>query len=117
SASTDIYCMEDLLMQKILGALAVTLLVSTIPALAADQSAQPAGGDTSTGAKEQSSAPPGSDAADNASSKSTEGASGDTSTGAKEQSSAPPGSAAATGQPNASTSDSSSSDGMKSSKP
>jgi hypothetical protein len=104
-------------MHRILSAVVVTLLVSAIPALAADQATQPAGGDTSTGAKEQSSAPPGSDAADSASNKSTEGASGDTSTGAKEQSSAPPGSAAATGQPNASSSDSgSSSVGMKSSK-
>lgn len=102
-------------MHRVLGALVVTLLVSAIPAVAADQPAQPAGGDTSTGAKEQSSAPPGSDAADNASNKSTEGASGDTSTGAKEQSSAPPGSAAATGQPNASTDSGSSSNGMKSS--
>ena len=103
-------------MHRILGAVAVTLLVSAIPALAADQAAQPAGGDTSTGAKEQSSAPPGSDAADNAANKSTEGASDDTSTGAKEQSSAPPGSAAATGQPNASSDSGSSPNGMKSSK-
>jgi hypothetical protein len=105
-------------MQRILGAIAVTLLVSAMPAFAADQPGQPAGGDSSTGAKEQSSAPPGSEAADNAMNKSTEGASGDTSTGAKEQSSAPPGSAAATGQPNASSSGTaSSSNGMKSSKP
>jgi hypothetical protein len=108
-------------MHRILGAVAVTLLVSAIPAFAADQSTgqMPAGGDTSTGAKEQSSAPPGSDAAGDSSAKSAEGASGDTSTGAKEQSSAPPGSAAATGQPNASSSSgtASSSDGMKSSKP
>ena len=104
-------------MKRILGAIAVTLLVAT-PAFAADQPGQPAGGDTSTGAKEQSSAPPGSDAADNAANKSTEGSSGDTSTGAKEQSSAPPGSAAATGQPNASSSGTaSSSNGMKSSQP
>lgn len=101
-------------MQKILGAIAVTLLVA-MPAFAADQPGQPAGGDSSTGAKEQSSAPPGSDAADNAANKSTEGSSGDTSTGAKEQSSAPPGSAAATGQPSSGTA--SSSNGMKSSKP
>jgi hypothetical protein len=105
-------------MQRILGAIAVTLLVSAMPAFAADQPGQPAGGDSSTGAKEQSSAPPGSEAADNAMNKSTDGASGDTSTGAKEQSSAPPGSAAATGQPNASSSGTaSSSNGMKSSKP
>jgi hypothetical protein len=105
-------------MQRILGAIALTLLVSAMPAFAADQPGQPAGGDSSTGAKEQSSAPPGSEAADNAMNKSTEGASGDTSTGAKEQSSAPPGSAAATGQPNASSSGTaSSSNGMKSSKP
>jgi hypothetical protein len=99
-------------MQRIVAAIAVTLMVSALPALAADQNSgqSPAGGDTSTGAKEQSSAPPGSDAAADTSNKSSEGASGDTSTGAKEQSSAPPGSAAATGQPP-------SSDGMKSSKP
>ena len=103
-------------MKRILGAIAVTLLVAA-PVFAADQPGQPAGGDTSTGAKEQSSAPPGSDAADNAANKSTEGSSGDTSTGAKEQSSAPPGSAAATGQPNASSGTASSSNGMKSSQP
>ena len=57
-------------MHRILSAVVVTLLVSAIPALAAEQATQPAGGDTSTGAKEQSSAPPGSDAADNASNKS-----------------------------------------------
>ena len=103
-------------MKRILGAIAVTLLVAA-PVFAADQPGQAAGVDTSTGAKEQSSAPPGSDAADNAANKSTEGSSGDTSTGAKEQSSAPPGSAAATGQPNASSGTASSSNGMKSSQP
>jgi hypothetical protein len=107
-------------MHRILGAVAVTLLVSALPAFAADQNAgqSPAGGDTSTGAKEQSSAPPGSDAAGDTANKSSEGASGgDTSTGAKEQSSAPPGSSAATGQPNASSGGASSTDGMKSSNP
>ena len=56
----------------------------------------PAGGaDTSTGAKEQSSAPPGSEASKDMEGGSTAGTSSDTSTGAKEQSSAPPDSAAA----------------------
>ncbi len=74
---------------------ALALLLSTSASFAAD----PAGSDRSTGAKEQSSAPPSSAAAKDSATKSSEGASSDTSTGAKEQSSAPPDSAAATGQP------------------
>jgi hypothetical protein len=66
-------------------------------ALASEDAQTPAAGgaDTSTGAKEQSSAPPGSEAKKDMSGGSTAGTSSDTSTGAKEQSSAPPGSAAA----------------------
>jgi hypothetical protein len=96
-------------MRLTLSIVSLALLVIT-PAVAADQSGPentpPAtmGADTSSGAKEQSSAPPASGAAEDLSNKSSAGASGDTSTGAKEQSSAPPGSAAATGQPPASNS-------------
>ena len=88
----------------LIGAGALVLLFAT-GASAADQSTpqnsptEATGGDSSTGAKEQSSAPAGSDADEDLSNKSSTGASGDPSTGAKEQSSAPPGSAAATGQP------------------
>ena len=90
--------------------IATLALLLITPAVAADQSgpehnpAATMGADTSSGAKEQSSAPPGPDAEGDLSNKSSAGASGDTSTGAKEQSSAPPGSAAATGQPPASNS-------------
>jgi hypothetical protein len=80
-------------------ATALAVLLSTSASFATD----PAGSDQSTGAKEQSSAPPSSGAAKDAATKSSEGASGDTSTGAKEQSSAPPDSAAATGQPSSGT--------------
>jgi hypothetical protein len=75
-------------------AAALAVLLSTSASFA-----DPAGTDQSTGAKEQSSAPPSSGAAKDSATKSSEGASSDTSTGAKEQSSAPPDSAAATGQP------------------
>jgi len=94
---------------RLLSAAALALLLAT-PAIAADQSGSQSnpsaatGSDTSSGAKEQSSAPSGSDAEDDMSNKSSAGASGDSSSGAKEQSSAPPGSAAATGQPPASDS-------------
>jgi hypothetical protein len=96
---------------------AAALLLSASPLLAADTmkpSNQPAGGnaagsDTSSGAKEQSSAPPGSPAESDLSNKSSTGTGGDTSKGAKEQSSAPPGSAAATGQPSQSSDDTSNS--------
>jgi hypothetical protein len=71
---------------------AIAVLMSSGLALAGD--AQPTGADTSTGAKQQSSAPPGSDAEQDKSG-STAGTSSDTSTGAKEQSSAPPDSSAA----------------------
>ena len=93
--------------RSLISAAALVLLFAT-GAYAADQAtpqnnpSEATSGDTSTGAKQQSSAPTGSDAAEDLSNKSSTGASGDPSTGAKEQSSAPPGSAAATGQPPAS---------------
>jgi opacity protein-like surface antigen len=75
---------------------AIAALMCASAALAADDTQNPAqGGDTSTGAKEQSSAPPESKAEKDMSSGSTAGTSSDTSSGAKEQSSSPPGSAAA----------------------
>jgi hypothetical protein len=82
---------------------AAALLLSLSPALAADTmkpSTQPAGenaagSDTSSGAKEQSSAPPGSPAEGDLSNKSSTGTGEDTSGGAMERSSAPPGSSAA----------------------
>ncbi len=76
---------------------AIAALMCASVALAAEDAQKPAAGgaDTSTGAKEQSSAPPGSDAKEDMSGGSTAGTSSDTSTGAKEQSSSPPGSAAA----------------------
>ena len=76
---------------------AIAALMCASVALAAEDAQKPAAGgpDTSTGAKEQSSAPPGSEAKEDLSGKSTAGTSSDTSTGAKEQSSSPPGSAAA----------------------
>jgi hypothetical protein len=102
----------------LISAAAVVLLYAS-PVLAADTmkpssppaGANAAGSDTSSGAKEQSSAPLGSPAESDISNKSSTGAS----TGAKEQSSSPPGSAAATGQPAESSDDTSSSlsDSMK----
>ena len=76
---------------------AIAALMCASVALAAEDAQKPAAGgaDTSTGAKEQSSAPPGSEAKEDMSGSSTAGTSSDTSTGAKEQSSSPPGSAAA----------------------
>src|ERR1044072_6420517 len=63
--------------------------------------ANAAGSDTSSGAKEQSSAPPGSPAESDLSNKSSTGTGTDTSGGAMERSSAPPGSSAAEpSQPN-----------------
>ena len=73
--------------------LAAVTLLSVTPALAADN--QPTSSDQSTGAKEQSSAPPESAAAKDKAGMTSEGAGADTSGGAKEQSSAPPGSSAA----------------------
>jgi hypothetical protein len=75
----------------------IAILMSVGPALSADNAqTPPAGGaDTSTGAKEQSSAPADSEADDDMSSGSSAGTSSDTSSGAKEQSSAPEGSSAA----------------------
>jgi hypothetical protein len=86
----------------LIGAAAV-LLLSASPVFPADTmnpSSQPAGenaagSDTSSGAKEQSSAPPGSPAESDLSSKSSTGTGTDTSGGAMERSSAPPGSSAA----------------------
>jgi hypothetical protein len=84
-------------MARTLITVATAILISAAPAFAADDAQTPpsGGADTSTGAKEQSSAPPGSDAAEDMTSGSTAGESSDTSSGAKEQSSAPPGSDAA----------------------
>ena len=75
----------------LISAAAVVLLYAS-PVLAADTmkpssppaGANAAGSDTSSGAKEQSSAPLGSPAERDISNKSSTGASGDTSTGAKE---------------------------------
>jgi len=105
------------MMTRYLISAAAVMLLCASPVLAADTmkpSSQPAGenaagSDTSSGAKEQSSAPPGSPAESDLSNKSSTGTGGDTSKGAKEQSSAPPGSAAATGQPSQSSDDTSSS--------
>jgi hypothetical protein len=80
-------------MKRCLVYAAIAVLMTVGPALAGDT--QPSGGDASTGAKQQSSAPPGSDAAEDNKSGATAGTSSDTSTGAKEQSSAPPDSSAA----------------------
>ena len=76
---------------------AIAALMCVSAALAAEDAQKPAAGgaDPSTGAKEQSSAPPGSEAKEDMSSGSTAGTSSDTSTGAQQQSSSPPGSAAA----------------------
>ena len=76
---------------------AIAALMCASAALAAEDAQKPTAGgaDTSTGAKEQSSAPPESKAEKDMSGASTAGTSSDTSTGAKEQSSSPPGSAAA----------------------
>jgi hypothetical protein len=75
---------------------AIAALMCASMALAAEDAQKPAagGGDTSTGAKEQSSAPPDSKAEKDMQGGLTAGTSSDTSTGAKEQSSSPPGSAA-----------------------
>ena len=83
-------------MSRLLIGTGIALVMDLTPALAADPATQ--GGDTSTGAKEQSSAPPSSGAAEDAkpaeAMKPSSG-SADTSGGAKEQSSAPPESSAA----------------------
>lgn len=83
-------------MNRYLGAAALAVLICASPAFAADDAQNPpsGGADTSTGAKEQSSAPSGSDAEKDMSTDSSAGESSDKSTGAKEQSSAPPGSSA-----------------------
>jgi hypothetical protein len=84
-------------MSRYLAIAATAALICTGSAYAADDAqTAPAGGtDMSTGAKEQSSAPAGSEAEKDESSGSSAGASSDTSSGAKEQSSAPEGSSAA----------------------
>ena len=90
-------------MTRYLVGAAAALLLSANPVLAADTmkpSSQPAGenvtgSDTSSGAKEQSSAPQGSPAESDLSNKSSTGTGQDTSGGAMERSSAPPGSSAA----------------------
>ena len=88
-------------MTRYLAVAAIAVLMSVAPALAADDATPPDGGaDTSTGAKEQSSAPAGSEAEKDMSSGTSAGQSSDTSSGAKEQSSAPPGSSAADKKPN-----------------
>ena len=96
---------RKLSMTRYLAVAAVAVLMSVAPALAADEATPPSGGgaDTSTGAKEQSSAPAGSEAEKDMSSGSAAGQSTDTSSGAKEQSSAPPGSSAADKKPNPTT--------------
>lgn len=75
----------------------IATLMSVTAAYSADDAQKPAGAgtDTSTGAKEQSSAPAGSAADKDMSKDTSAGTSSDKSTGAKEQSSAPPGSSAA----------------------
>jgi hypothetical protein len=82
-------------MYRLLSITAVLLGMVLTPAFAADETMSP---DKSTGAKEQSSAPPASGAESDAKPmgdmKPSSG-SADTSTGAKEQSSAPPSSSAA----------------------
>jgi hypothetical protein len=84
-------------MSRLLMGTGIALIMALTPALAADPATQ-GGADASTGAKEQSSAPPSSGAANDAKPaevmKPSSG-SADTSGGAKEQSSAPPESSAA----------------------
>ena len=93
-------------MYRFLSCTAVALVMALTPAMAADDysnnpskmTAQTGGADTSTGAKEQSSAPPSSGAASDAKpAEAIKPSSGtaDTSSGAAEQSSAPPSSSAA----------------------
>jgi sporulation protein YlmC with PRC-barrel domain len=80
-------------MNRLLVGTALAVLLSVGPALAADPEAT--GSDQSTGAKQQSSEPSGSGAAEDKTMNPSEGASSDTSGGAKEQSSAPSDSSAA----------------------
>jgi hypothetical protein len=82
-------------MSRNLAVVAIATLICASPALAADDAQNPpaGGADTSTGAKQQSSAPEGSEAAEHMSSGSSAG--NNTSSDAKEQSSAPEGSSAA----------------------
>jgi sporulation protein YlmC with PRC-barrel domain len=80
-------------MNRLLVGTALATLLSVGPALAADTDAT--GPDQSTGAKQQSSEPSESGAAEDKAMNPSEGTSSDTSGGAKEQSSAPPDSSAA----------------------
>jgi hypothetical protein len=84
-------------MSRYLAVAAIATLLCAGSAYAAEDAQNPpaGGADTSTGAKQQSSAPEGSGADQDMSTDSSAGQSSDTSTGAKEQSSAPPGSSAA----------------------
>jgi hypothetical protein len=85
-------------MSRLLISTGIALFMALTPALAADQATPSGGADTSTGAKEQSSAPPSSGAASDAKpaeAVNPSSGSADTSGGAKEQSSAPPESSAA----------------------
>ena len=88
-------------MTRFLTCTAVTIFLGLAPALAADKAVVPGAADTSSGAAQQSSAPPGSQSEmDNdavkpgAATMPSEGTA-DTSSGAAQQSSAPPSSAAA----------------------
>ena len=84
-------------MYRLLSCTAVIFGMALTPALAADDTSQAGAPDQSTGAKEQSSAPPASGAAGDAKpmgEMTPSSGDADTSQGAKEQSSAPPGSSA-----------------------
>jgi len=94
---TSIKTSKESSMYRLLSCTAVVVCMALTPALAADDSSQAGAPDQSTGAKEQSSAPPASGAAsDTKPMEEMNPSSGsmDTSQGAKEQSSAPPGSSA-----------------------
>ena len=95
--STSIKTSKESSMYRLLSCSAVVICMALTPALAADDSSQAGATDQSTGAKEQSSAPPASGAASDTKPmgemKPSSG-SMDTSQGAKEQSSAPPDSSA-----------------------
>jgi hypothetical protein len=85
-------------MSRLLISTGIVFFIALTPGLAADQATPSGGADTSTGAKEQSSAPPSSGAASDtkpADVMKPSSGTADTSGGAKEQSSAPPESSAA----------------------
>ena len=95
--STSIKTSKESSMYRLLSCTAVVVCMALTPALAADDSSQAGAPDQSTGAKEQSSAPPASGAASDTKpieEMNPSSGSMDTSQGAKEQSSAPPGSSA-----------------------